>query len=214
MSEEFARLGCRVTGVDPSGDSIMAAHRHATRSGLQIDYREAFAEELPFADASFDLACCCDVLEHVRDVNRVLAETARILKPGGLYLFDTVNRTPASWLVYIKIAQESPETAYMPPNLHDWKMFVRPDELRTHFRRHGLVEQEFVGMQADVPLEEIVGRLKQLKRGEINFRGYAQEMRMVRTKDLSCSYLGYAQKRPTPSRETLQSFESVRNAIE
>ncbi len=64
------------------------------------------ARSCPFADAAFDLVSCCDVLEHVRDLDRVIAETARVLRPGGLYLFDTINRTRRSKVLAIKAMQE------------------------------------------------------------------------------------------------------------
>src|SRR4051795_9916918 len=92
LAEEFARLGCAVTGVDPSTDSVEAARAHAREGGLDIDYREATGDALPFADGEFPAAYCCDVLEHVDDVGRTVAEIARVLEPGGVFLYDTVNR--------------------------------------------------------------------------------------------------------------------------
>jgi ubiquinone biosynthesis O-methyltransferase len=99
LAEEFCRLGFRVTGVEPSEVSVRTARAHAAAAGLDIDYRLGSGERLPVVDAAFDVAYCCDVLEHVTDVDRVLAETARALRPGGVYLFDTPNRTLASKLV-------------------------------------------------------------------------------------------------------------------
>src|SRR3984957_16477941 len=110
LAEEFAALGCRVTGVDPSPVSIEAARAHAAERGLRIDYRVGAGEELPVPDTAFDVACCCDLLEHVSEVDRVITETARVLEPGGVYLFDTVNRTRTSKLVAIKAAQQWPLT--------------------------------------------------------------------------------------------------------
>ena len=69
------------------------------------------------------------MLEHVDDLDRVLAETSRVLKPGGVYMYDTINRTRRSKLVMIKLMQEWRSTALMEPNLHDWDMFIKPDEL-------------------------------------------------------------------------------------
>src|ERR1700749_5016471 len=77
LAEEFANLGCLVSGVDPSAVSIGAARVHAAEQGLRINYRVGAGEELPFPDAAFNVACCCDVLEHVADVDRVISETAR-----------------------------------------------------------------------------------------------------------------------------------------
>src|SRR3954469_1125281 len=82
LAEELARLGCEVTGVDPSEQSLEAARAHARQEGLAIDSRRATGEALPFPDATFELAYCCDVLEHVTDLRRVVAEIARVLRPG------------------------------------------------------------------------------------------------------------------------------------
>ena len=103
LAEEFAALGCQVTGIDPSAVSIAAARAHAAGRGLTIDYRVGPGENLPVPDAEFDVAYCSDVLEHVSDLDRVIEETARVLKPGGLYLFDTINRTLPSKLVMISV---------------------------------------------------------------------------------------------------------------
>ena len=86
LSEELARLGFNVSGVDPAPASLAAAQSHAKQSGLTIDYRVAQAESLPFPDGSFDLVTCCDVLEHVQDLDRTLSEIARVLKPGGIFI--------------------------------------------------------------------------------------------------------------------------------
>src|SRR5512141_1101674 len=129
LAEEFARLGCTVMGVDPSEESLVATRTHAAPQGLPIEYQRALGEALPFPDESFDIVYCCDVLEHVSDLRQVIAETARVLKPGGTYLYDTINRTLQSRLIVIKLLQEWRWTALMPPRLHDWKMFIRPSEL-------------------------------------------------------------------------------------
>ena len=118
LAEEFARLGFDVVGVDPSTVFIEAARRHAAASSLKIDYRVGEGEQLPLQDRMFDVAYCCDVLEHVSDLDRVMSETARVLKPGGLYLFDTLNRTLQSKLVAIKVIQEWPLTRIVDTPLH------------------------------------------------------------------------------------------------
>jgi len=129
LAEEFARLGCNVTGIDPSAPTLETACAHAHRSGLDIDYRVGVGEELPVDDAGFGLAYCCDVLEHVDDLDRVIAETSRALKPGGIYLFDTVNRTWLSKLVAIKLMQDWKPTRVFDSTLHDWNRFIKPKEL-------------------------------------------------------------------------------------
>src|SRR5439155_26744182 len=120
LAEELARLGLRVTGVDPSVPSLEVARAHAAHAGLEIAYLPGFGEALPLLDSSFDLAVCCDVLEHVDDVDRVVAEIGRVLRPGGLFVYDTINRTIASRLVVVNLLQDWRWTRIMPPNLHSW----------------------------------------------------------------------------------------------
>ena len=142
LAEEFARLGCCVTGVDPSEPSLVVARDHAQQEGLTIDYRTGFGECLPFADASFDIVYCCDVLEHVKDLEMVISEIARVLKEGGIFFYDTINRTFMSKIVTIKLLQEWKATSVMPPNLHDWNMFIKPRELQALMERYRLDQKE------------------------------------------------------------------------
>ena len=93
FSEEIARLGFNITGIDPSGQSLNSAVHHAKESNLKIKYEKGEGENLPFQNNSFDVVLCCDVLEHVRDLPGVISEISRILKSGGIFIYDTFNRT-------------------------------------------------------------------------------------------------------------------------
>jgi 2-polyprenyl-6-hydroxyphenyl methylase/3-demethylubiquinone-9 3-methyltransferase len=126
LAEELARLGCVVTGVDPSQPSLQVAREHALESHLDIEYIAGVAEALPVDDAAFDAVVCCDVLEHVSDLSATIREVARVLRPDGLYLYDTINRTRRSKLLVIKLFQEWRSLAFMPPNVHDHAMFIKP----------------------------------------------------------------------------------------
>lgn len=201
LAEEFARLGCRVTGIDPSVSSLATARAHAQQSGLEIDYQPGIGEQLPFADASFDLVYCCDVLEHVSDLNRVIAETARVLKPGGVYFFDTINRTLFSWLVVIKLFQEWEWSRLMPPNLHAWEQFIRPGDLRAALARHGLECCEIKGMGPAASPLTLLRLLRRRKRGAISFRQLSEAARFRVGGHRLASYLGYAVKATPPAGE-------------
>jgi 2-polyprenyl-6-hydroxyphenyl methylase / 3-demethylubiquinone-9 3-methyltransferase len=194
LAEEFARLGCRVTGVDPSSESVVAARAHAAMEALDIRYTVGVGEQLPFEDAAFDVAYCCDVLEHVDDLDRVLAETARILKPGGVYLYDTINRTRRSRLVVINLMQEWRSTALMEPNLHDWDMFIKPAELDAAMARAGLEARDRVGLgPARNPLALVVD-MRRRARGQMTFGEFGARNKFRETRDTSLLYAGYAMK--------------------
>lgn len=196
LAEEFARLGCRVTGIDPSAESVATARAHAQAEGLDISYTVGPGEELPFQDGSFDIAYCCDVLEHVNDLDRVLSETSRVLKPGGLYMYDTINRTRRSRLVMIKLMQEWRSTALMEPNLHDWDMFIKPSELVAALDRAGLESGGTVGIgPARNPLALVVD-LRRRARGDMTYGEFGARNRFKETRDRSLLYAGYALKRP------------------
>lgn len=194
LAEEFARLGCAVTGVDPSADSLAAARTHALREGLVIGYHRASGEALPFSDESFDVVYCCDVLEHVTEWERLIAETARVLGMGGIYLFDTINRTLQSRLIVIDLLQECRWTALMPPRLHDWKMFIRPAELRRELGHHGFVPRRLIGLKPRANPVRLLRVLRRRKRGLLSYAAAFREMDLGESSDTSLSYIGYARK--------------------
>jgi 2-polyprenyl-6-hydroxyphenyl methylase/3-demethylubiquinone-9 3-methyltransferase len=194
LAEEFVRMGCTLTGVDPSAASLAAARAHAAVQGLSIDYLRALGESLPFAGGSFDVAYCCDVLEHVSDVSRVVGETARVLRPGGVFFYDTINRTLQSRLIVIKLLQDWPWTAMMPPRLHDWRMFIRPDELRRELEHHSLVPRGLTGLKPRAPALRVVRALRRRRRGRLTYAEAVREMDVGESPDTSVSYIGYARK--------------------
>lgn len=195
LAERFAALGCQVTGIDPSPASVDAARAHAAGRGLRIDYRVGVGEELPFADASFDVACCCDVLEHVSDVDRVIGETARVLRPGGLYLFDTVNRTMRSKLLAVKAVQEWRLTRLTNVALHDWNMFITPAELAAVLGRHGLTVGETTGLGARARPFTVLRALAGARRGRITYGELSRRLDVGRVSGTAIAYMGFASKR-------------------
>ena len=194
LAEEFARLGCAVTGVDPSRESLRAAREHAAGQGLTIGYGRCRGEALPFVADSFDVVYCCDVLEHVNDLGQVITETARVLKPGGVYLYDTIDRTVWSWLIVIKLLQEWRWTALMPPRLHDWSMFIRPAELGRLLEQHGLQPGGLTGLESRANPLRLVQALRQRKRGVLSYEQAIERMDLGESSDTSVSYIGWARK--------------------
>jgi len=194
LAEEFARLGCRVVGVDPSEVSIATAQRHASAAALDVRYAVAEGERLPLADKSAEIAYCCDVLEHVADLDRVIEQTARVLKPGGVYLFDTINRTRASKLFFVKLPQEWRLTRVIDTDAHSWSMFITPVELEERLHRHGLRLGEIVGLGPRANLLSMLWNLTRVRRGRITFGEASRRMDVGQVRRTSVSYMGYAIK--------------------
>jgi 2-polyprenyl-6-hydroxyphenyl methylase/3-demethylubiquinone-9 3-methyltransferase len=194
LAEEFAALGCQVTGVDPSAVSVGAARAHAARRGLRIDYRVGAGEELPAPDAAFHLAYCCDVLEHVSDLDRVISETARVLRPGGLYLFDTINRTWRSKLLAVKAAQQWRLTRLTDIAIHDWDMFITPAELAAALERHGLAPGEMTGLGARARPLTVLRSLISARRGAITYGELSRRLDVGQVTSMALSYMGFATK--------------------
>jgi 2-polyprenyl-6-hydroxyphenyl methylase / 3-demethylubiquinone-9 3-methyltransferase len=194
LAEEFARLGCQVVGVDPSEVSIETAHRHAAAAGLDVDYRVGTGERLPVADGEFDLAYCCDVLEHVADLDAVVSETARVLKPQGIFLFDTPNRTLASKLLVIKVMQEWRLTRFIDAALHEWTMFIKPEELVMILSRHRLRIGEIVGLGPRSRKPRVLLNFIRANRGRITYGELSRRLDAGQVKSTRVSYMGYATK--------------------
>jgi 2-polyprenyl-6-hydroxyphenyl methylase/3-demethylubiquinone-9 3-methyltransferase len=136
LSEPMARLGFAVTGADPSPRNIGTARAHASASGLKIDYRASAAEALAAEGAAFDVVLNMEVVEHVADLRAYLRACAKLVKPGGLMIVATLNKTLKS-LALAKIGAEY-VLRWLPAGTHDWNRFVAPAELRRMLEETGL----------------------------------------------------------------------------
>lgn len=129
LSEPMTRLGFQVTGVDASERNIATSRAHAAEQGLTIDYRASTSEALLEAgEPPFDVILNMEVIEHVADPGEYLRTCSRLLKPGGLMIIATLNRTLKA-LALAKIGAEY-ILRWVPAGTHDWSKFLKPDELR------------------------------------------------------------------------------------
>lgn len=143
MSEALAQRGAKVIGVDPSQPAIAIARKHAEATSLAIDYRTGTGESLPVTESSVDIVLCVDVLEHVRDLDTVLDEVRRVLKPGGLFLFDTINRTWLASLVVVTFGESLLQL--LPRGTHDPALFITPAELKNRLEQRHFAVAPFAG---------------------------------------------------------------------
>lgn len=181
--EFMAARGVCVSGVDQSQKCIDVAIQHAHSSGLEIDYCCGVAEQLPYADQSFDVVICVDVLEHVEDVKRVVSEVARILKPNGLFFFDTINRNFKSRLVMIWIMENILNE--IERGVHDWNKFITPAEIIKLLNQNGFEQIEIKGF-------DLFGKALRF-----NFSNYIQYKKtgtfeIAINEDTSINYIGKA----------------------
>jgi 2-polyprenyl-6-hydroxyphenyl methylase/3-demethylubiquinone-9 3-methyltransferase len=195
LSEEFRKMGCQVHGIDLSANSIIVAQEHARKQGLKINYQVASGTQLAFAECTLDIVACCDVLEHITDWETVIAETSRILKPEGIFLFDTINRTLRSFIVMILGAQINPTTQIFPKDTHSWRMFIRPVELERSLAQHGMILRDIRGGEIQGSLFSNAREIQSLKRGEITVRELGTRLCLRESENLAANYLGVAQKR-------------------
>lgn len=144
MAEALDDRGATVTGIDPAADAIAAARAHAGEAGRSIRYDTGVGEALPYGNAEFDAVVCVDVLEHVADLHKVMSEVARVLKPGGLFLYDTINRTAVARFVTVTMAEDV--MGLLPRGTHDPTLFIRPAELRRAMQGAGLVPGPMTGL--------------------------------------------------------------------
>jgi 2-polyprenyl-6-hydroxyphenyl methylase / 3-demethylubiquinone-9 3-methyltransferase len=194
LAEDFAAMGCEVTGIDPSEPSLAAARAHAEASGLRIAYVRASGDALPFDNDAFAIVYCCDVLEHIASWDAVIGEMARVLAPGGVLFFDTINRTLISNLVVIKLLQEWRRTSVFPPGFHAWAMFITPRELRASLARHGLRPLDITGTVVSLHPIRLLRALRDYKAGTLPATALGQHVRLREGPFLALSYMGSAMK--------------------
>lgn len=144
VAEPMARLGAAVTGADAATENIEVARVHAAQSDLPIDYRATTAEAILVEGARFDVVLALEIVEHVADPQAFVATCARLLRPGGLLIASTLNRTPQSFAAAIVGAEWI--MRWLPRGTHEWSRFIRPDELAGMFEAAGVGVVDRSGM--------------------------------------------------------------------
>ena len=136
LSEPLARLGARVTGLDPAAANIAVARLHAEQGGVPVDYRTETIESVASRGERFDIVLAMEVVEHVADVQAFVTACAGAVKPGGFLAMATLNRTLRSFALAIVGAEYV--LGWLPRGTHEWDRFVTPDELSEAIRLAGL----------------------------------------------------------------------------
>jgi 2-polyprenyl-6-hydroxyphenyl methylase/3-demethylubiquinone-9 3-methyltransferase len=181
VSEALATLGYQVVGIDLSDGAVRAARRHAELTDVSVEYRTGSAYQLSVPDAGVDAVVVSDVLEHLHDLPTAVAEFARVLPPGGVLLFDTINRTIASYLVTVLLAERV--LRFIRPGTHNWSMFIKPDELRNLLANNDLTLAEVRGIAPLLGPGGLVRAVRGGRLGDFTLRDSVRD-----------SYIGHAVK--------------------
>lgn len=181
LTNALARAGHNATGIDLSLNSLKIAKTQDATGKAR--YMQADAMLLPFLDASFDVVCAMDLLEHVEKPATVIKEASRVLKEGGLFFFHTFNRSLLSWLIVIKGVEWCVPNA--PPHLHVLDLFIKPEELKRYMLEQKIQVQEMKGLNPKLSWPFWKSFAKRKVDTELSFRF---------SSSLKTGYVGYGQK--------------------
>ena len=146
LTEGLAKQNADALGIDLSEDLIDIADLHGLETGIKVNYQkisvETLAEQQP---ESFDHVTCMEMLEHVPDPGSIITSCAKLVKPGGMVFFSTLNRQTKAYLLAIVAAEHVLQM--LPKGTHDYKTFIKPSELCQYARNAGLELQDMIGIE-------------------------------------------------------------------
>ena len=144
ISEPLALMGANVVGVDATARNIEIAKRHASHTGAIVDYRHGTARTALDNTESFDAVLNLEVVEHVKEPKTLIKDCASFVRPGGLMIVATINRTIQSFLLAILGAEYV--LRWLPRGTHHWKRFLKPDEISKMLSNNGLNTSDTKGV--------------------------------------------------------------------
>lgn len=144
VCEPLTRMGASTTGVDADGNAIAVAKDHSQLHGLSVEYINGAAEDLVEQGRRFDIVLALEVIEHVSDPAIFVSLCSKLLKPGGIVIFSTLNRTLKSYALAVVVSEQI--VHWTPKGTHNWKKFIKPSELGRLARDEGLTVTNASGM--------------------------------------------------------------------
>lgn len=144
ISEPMARLGANVSGIDASPTNIAVAQLHAANAGVTVDYRATTAEQLALEGQQFDVVLALEIIEHVADIGLFYDAICNLVKPGGLLILSTLNRTAKSYALGIIGAEHI--LRWLPKGTHTWSKFIKPSEMAAALRQRGFNASDTAGI--------------------------------------------------------------------
>jgi len=144
LCEPLARRGAEVVGIDATARNIEIARWHAAQEGLDIDYRHSLAADVLASGERYDVVLNTEVVEHVVDPGQLMAECSALVRPGGIMVVATLNRTLRAFALAIVGAEYV--LNWLPRGTHDWRRFLRPAEISAMLMANGLTTTEVTGV--------------------------------------------------------------------
>ncbi|KAJ3195438.1 Vacuolar protein sorting-associated protein 8 [Irineochytrium annulatum] len=164
LSESLSRLGAAVTGIDAAPENVAMAAWHSKSDPFlnQPNYIATTAEDLlaDVGEGSFDVVCALEIVEHVKDAKDFIGTCVGLVKPGGLAMVSTINRTPAARVFTVYMAENV--LSWVPKGTHDPAKYVTPSELTNYIEQAGakMVDTTGIGLEVkrrlDRGLRELV----------------------------------------------------------
>ncbi len=189
ISNQLAHAGIKTIGIDLSETSLKIAEQHDTTKS--VDYRQGDITEVPLKNNCCDIVTCCDVIEHVDEPQKIINESFRILKPGGLFFFHTFNRNFLAHLVVIKFVEWFVKNT--PEHLHVISLFVKPKEIKAWCHDAGFESFETIGIRPSI---------RSMLHPDIFSRTVPPSIKFKFTNKQWISYAGFARK-PSHYREQI-----------
>lgn len=190
LSEALDGNGCSVVALDPSLLSLQAGFAHGVSVGSTVRFVGGDGGQLPFADACFDAVLCMEVLEHIDNPGAVVAEAARVLRPGGLFIFSGPNRTVLNRIGLLVIAQDL--LGVVPRGTHQWHRLLRPADMERHLRAAGIAPGGILGVGMGVrSLPRFAGAVLGLLTRRLTYAEAARRIDLVAGTGKSIAYQGY-----------------------
>ena len=169
LCEPLAARGARVVGIDATARNIEIARWHAAQSGLAVDYRHALAEDVWVNGERFDVVLNMEVVEHVAKPRQLMQDCCDLVRPGGLMVVATLNRTLRSFVIAIVGAEYV--LRWLPRGTHDWRRFLKPKEIEEMIVPAGMRVTELAG----ATFSPFAWRWKQTKDASVNYMLVAEK---------------------------------------
>ncbi len=143
ICEPLSRLGFKVTGIDGNKKAIEVAVNHSKKNNLTINYINSSIEKQKFKE-KFNIITCMEVIEHVESLEKFIISLKKNLKPGGIIIGSTINKSLSSY-VFAKFFAEN-VLKIVPQGTHQWRMFVKTNYLKKELFSNGFSNINFQGV--------------------------------------------------------------------